>query len=79
MKNKAIKIVVFSLLFLSCLNGIAQSDPGNSANETGGMAGLEETNSDAAAGPINDYIVPMLVLGAIIGFSLLNRNTNVAN
>ena len=78
MKNKAIKIVVFSLLFLSCLNGIAQSGPGTGADETGGMAALEDTNSDAAAGPINDFIVPMLLLGAVLGFSLLKKNTKVA-
>ncbi len=76
MKNKAIKTVVFCLIFFSSLNGIAQSDPGTGANETGGMAGLEETNSDAA---INDYIIPVLLIGAVLGFSLLKRNTNVAS
>ena len=72
MKNKAIKTAVFCLIFLSSLNGIAQDGPGTGA--TG--APLEEP--DTIAGPINDYIIPMLLLGAVLGFSLLKRKTNLA-
>ncbi len=75
MNYKAIKIVVFCLILLSSLNGIAQ--PGEDVDTNGGDPGLEDTNSDAAA-PINDYIIPMLLLGAVLGFSLLKKNTNVA-
>ncbi len=70
MKNKAIKTIVFCLIFLSSLNGIAQ---GPAAEDSSGS--LEETNSDS---PINDYIIPMLLLGAVLGFSLLKRKTNPA-
>jgi hypothetical protein len=72
MKNKVIKTVVFCLLFLSSLNGIAQ--PGEGAYINGGAPTLEETD----ATPINDYIIPMLLLGAVLGFSLLKRKTNPA-
>ena len=74
MKNKAIKTVVFCFILLSCLNGIAQTGP----TSDDALNTLEETNSDAAAGPINDFIVPMLLIGAVLGFSLLKKNTNVA-
>ena len=76
MKNKAIKTVVFCLIFLSSLNGIAQ--PGSGTAETTGDLAMENTSADALAGPINDYIIPMLLLGAVLGFSLLKRKTNPA-
>ena len=73
MKNKAIKTIVFCLIFLSSLNGIAQPSAGT--EEAGA---LEETISDANAGPINDYIIPMLLIGTVLGFSLLKRKTKPA-
>jgi hypothetical protein len=76
MKNKAIKTVVFCLIFFSSLNGIAQEGPGTGADTTGGAPTLEGT--DAIASPINDYIIPILLLGVVIGFSLLKRKTNPA-
>ncbi len=72
MKNKAIKTVVFCLIFLSSLNGIAQDVPGSQDSS----GSLENTTQDA---PINDYIIPMLLLGAVLGFSLLKRKTNPAS
>ena len=75
MKNKVIKTVVFCLIFLSSLNGIAQDSPG-SQDSSGTPGNLE--NADPVA-PINDYIVPMLLLGVVIGFILQKKNTNVAS
>jgi hypothetical protein len=80
MKNKAIKTVVFCLIFFSSLNGIAQG-PGAGTAETTGDLAMENTSADAAAAaasPINDYIIPMLLLGAVLGYSLLKRKTNPA-
>ena len=76
MKNKVIKDVVFCLIFLSSLSGIAQPSSGT-ADATGTLA-LEDTTADAAA-PINDYIIPMLLIGVVIGFRLLKKNSNVAS
>ena len=79
MKNKAIKTVVFCLIFLSSLNGIAQ--PGSGTADTTGDLAMENTSADAAAAaasPINDYIIPMLLLGAVLGFSLLKKKTSPA-
>ena len=73
MKNKAINTVVFCLILLSSLNGIAQGGPGT---EDSGTTGNLETTDPAT--PINDYIIPMLLLGAVLGFSLLKRKTNPA-
>ena len=74
MKNKVIKIVVFCLILLSSVNGVAQ--PGEGSDTTSGAPSLEGT--DAIASPINDCIIPMLLLGVVIGFSFLKKNTNVA-
>ena len=55
---------------LSSFNSIAQ--PGvEDASGTGNLEG-----NDTA--PINDYIIPMLLLGAVLGFRLLKRKTNPA-
>ena len=78
MKNKVIKTVVFCLILFSSLNGIAQ-EPGSGTGETTGALSMEDTNADAAAGPINDYIIPMLLIGVVIGFSLLKKDSNVAS
>lgn len=74
MKNKVINTVLFCLILLSSVNGVAQ--PGEGADTTGGAPSLEGT--DAIASPINDYIIPLLLLGVVIGFSFLKKNTNVA-
>ena len=81
MKNKVIKTVVFCLILLSSLSGIAQ-EPGTGTGDTTGANALEDTTADAAAAaasPINDYIIPMLLIGVVIGFSLLKKDSNVAS
>jgi hypothetical protein len=55
------------------LNGIAQDVPGSEAS------GQSLEGTDAIASPINDYIIPMLLLGVVLGFSLLKRKTNPAS
>lgn len=61
MKNKAINTVVFCLILLSNLNGIAQEAPGDQ-NGTGDLESQDV--------PINDYIIPMLLIGIVIGYRL---------
>jgi hypothetical protein len=69
MKNNALKIIVFCLITLSSLNSIAQT-PGT--EDGSGITGnLESTTADA---PISDYIIPMLVIGVLLSFSLLRKN-----
>ena len=72
MKNKAINTVLFCLILLSSLNGIAQPTPGIN-NETGD---LEIT--DASTTPISDYIIPMLLIGIVIGYRLLKQKNQFA-
>jgi hypothetical protein len=60
MKNRVIKAIVFCSIILFSLNSIAQI-PG----EEDQSGGLENTSNDL---PISDYIIPMLLLGVIIGF-----------
>jgi hypothetical protein len=71
MKNKAIKTVVFCLMIVSSINAIAQQPGINS--ETGD---LEFT--DASTSPISDYIIPMLLIGIVIGYRLLKQKNQFA-
>ncbi len=63
MKNNIKKIIVFCLITLSSLNSFAQL-PG-SQNDT---SNLETTDA-----PINDYIIPMIVLGIVLSFYLIKK------
>jgi hypothetical protein len=69
MKNKAINTVVFCLILLSNLNGIAQEAPG----DQNGTGDLESQDL-----PINDYIIPMLLIGIVIGYRLLKQKKLIA-
>jgi hypothetical protein len=71
MKNNAIKIIVFCLITLSSLNSIAQPSVQDAIE-----GNLE--NTDAAASPISDYIIPMLVIGVVIGYRLLKQKKQFA-
>ena len=69
MKNKAINTVVFCLILLSNFNGIAQEAPGDQ-NGTGDLESQDV--------PINDYIIPMLLIGIVIGYRLLKHKKLLA-
>jgi hypothetical protein len=71
MKNNALKIIVFCLIFLSSLNAIAQ--PGIEDALAGHLEG-----TDAAASPISGYIIPMLLIGIVIGYRLLKQKKQLA-
>lgn len=67
MKNRAIKTIVFCLMILSSLNSIAQ--PGvEDALATGNLETTDTT-------PINDYIIPMIMIGIVLSFSLLRKKS----
>ena len=70
MKNKAIKTIVFCLAILSSRNGIAQQPGIEDA-----ISNLEGTD---AAAPISDYIIPMLLIGIVIGYRLLKQKNQFA-
>ena len=69
MKNKAINTVMFCLILLFNFNGIAQETPGDQ-NGTGDLESQDV--------PINDYIIPMLLIGIIIGYRLLKQKKLLA-
>ena len=71
MKNKAIKTIVFCVMFLSSINAIAQQ-PG--INDVTGE--LEFT--DTSTTPISDYIIPMLLIGIVIGYRLFKQKKQLA-
>ena len=87
MKNNILKIIVFCLINLSNLTGFAQlgiSD--NFAQSSAKTIGddtegedLESTTIDEAAFPIDDYLLPMLLIGIHLGFRLLKKNQKLRN
>ena len=70
MKNNALKIIVFCLMTLSSFNSIAQ--PG--VEDASGTGNLEGTDT----APISDYIIPMLLIGIVIGYRLLKHKKQLA-
>ena len=72
MKNNPIKIIVFCLITLSSLNSFAQ--PGINSNDFT----LEGTEQDQAANPIDDYFLPMLLIGIVFGYRLLKQKKQLA-
>jgi hypothetical protein len=70
MKNNALKIIVFCLITLSSFNSIAQ--PG--VEDASGTGNLEGTDT----APISDYIIPMLLIGIVIGYRLLKHKKQLA-
>ena len=69
MKKNIIKTIVICLAVLSSINAIAQPSM-EDALENGN---LEDTSADAAAAPIANYIISMLLIGIGIGYRLLKQ------
>ncbi len=70
MKKNSIKRIVFCLAILSSINGIAQ--PGVEEQILGQLEGTD------ASAPISDYIIPMLLIGIVIGYRLLKQKKQFA-
>jgi hypothetical protein len=64
MKKNTKKIIVFCLITLSSLNSFAQ--PGVEDTITGNLEGTDTA-------PINDYIIPMIVLGIALSFYMFKK------
>ena len=67
MKNSLLKFPVFYVLILFSLNSFAQ-EPGT--ENTSGTGNLESTDQVA---PINDWIIPMFILGSLLSITLLRK------
>ena len=74
MKKNIIKTIVFCVVIVSSINAIAQPSM-EDALENGN---LEDTTADAAAAPITNYIIPMLLIGIVIGYRLLKHKKQLA-
>ena len=72
MKTNIIKTIVICLGVLSSINAVAQ--PG----VEDALSDLEGTTVDASTSPISDYIIPMLLIGIVIGYRLLNQKKQLA-
>jgi hypothetical protein len=73
MKKNSIKTIVFCLAILSSINAIAQ--PGD--DDASAIIGNLE-NPDATTTPISGYIIPMLLIGIVIGYRLLKHKKQLA-
>jgi hypothetical protein len=72
MKKNSIKTIVFCLAILSSINAIAQPGDDDASTIIGNLE-----NPDAAA-PISEYIIPMLLIGIVIGYRLLKQKKQLA-
>ena len=70
MKKNIIKTIVFCIMIVSSINAIAQ--PGIEDVIAGN---LEDTTADTT--PISDYIIPMLLIGIVIGYRLLKQKNQL--
>jgi len=66
MKKSILKFIVYNLIILITSNAFAQQLPGDQ-NTSGNLE-----NSDSVA-PINDYLIPMLVVGVFFSFYLFKK------
>jgi hypothetical protein len=41
--------------------------------------GFTPDTTDNAVAPINDYLIPMLILGIVLGYRLLRKRTETVN
>ena len=65
MKKNIIKTIVFCIMIVSSINAIAQPSI-EDALENGNLE-----NPDAPTTPVSIYIIPMLLIGIVIGCRLL--------
>ena len=72
MKTNIIKTVVFCVMIVSSINAVAQPGVEDAISD------LEGTTVDANGTPISDYIIPMLLIGIVIGYRLLKQKNQLA-
>ena len=63
--------IFYSFLFILTMNSVYAQDEIEIF--------LIDTQDTVTATPINDYLIPMLVLGIAIGFRLLKKKTKTVN
>jgi hypothetical protein len=63
--------IFYSFLFIITMNSVYAQDEIEIF--------LIDTQDTVTATPINDYLIPMLVLGIAIGFRLLKKKTKTVN
>ena len=73
MKNKTIKTIVICFTILLSINAIAQPSDDDASIIIGNLE-----NPDAATTPISGYIIPMLLIGIVIGYRLLKQKKQLA-
>ena len=75
MKNNIITFVLVFVLSIFSLPAFAS----NTTDEEDFIAFVNpgDPAGDPGATPINDYLIPMLFLGIIIGFRLLKKKTEI--
>ena len=72
MKKNSIKTIVFCLTILSSINAIAQPGDDDASTIIGNLENPDNT------APISEYIIPMLLIGIVIGYRLLKQKKQLA-
>jgi hypothetical protein len=75
MKNNIKTLVIVFVFSIFSLTTFASNPSGEEDLST--FANPGEPGGDPGVTPINDYLIPMLVLGIAIGFRLLRKRTAI--
>jgi hypothetical protein len=73
MKKKLNKVALIAIVSLFTCLIFASNTPGE--EELATFANPEGPGVDPGATPINDYLIPMLLMGVILGYRLLKKNS----
>jgi hypothetical protein len=77
MKNSLKTLVIVLILSIFSMTTFASNSSGEEDLATFSNPGAAP--GDPGETPINDYLIPMLVLGIAIGYSLLRKKTEIVD
>jgi hypothetical protein len=77
MKKKLNKVVFVILVLLFTCFTFASNTTGE--EELATFANPEGPGADPGTSPINDYLIPMLLFGVVLGYRLLKKKKKIDN
>ena len=75
MKNNIKTFVIVFVFSIFSMTSFAENTTGEEDLST--FANPGEPGGDPGVSPINDYLIPMLVVGIAIGFHLIRKKTEI--
>ena len=77
MKKKLNKVVLVAIVTLFTCLTFASNTTGE--EELATLANPEGPGADPGTSPINDYLIPLLLLGVVLGYRLLKKKKRIDN